>query len=183
MYTPSQKKRRLAHFRAWYRKQPKSWHKKRAAQKRTKSYRAKARKTYKKWRDRLGTEYYAKRRAADKCRYARDRAKILARNKRYQQRNPDKVAAWQRAARPRRRGKLNALAANYRSAKLRLTCACCTAADFSALYVTAKRYGKHVDHVLALRLGGRHCIKNLQLLTPTAHRKKTVRDMVLIRRK
>jgi 5-methylcytosine-specific restriction endonuclease McrA len=39
-----------------------------------------------------------------------------------------------------------------------------------------------VDHVIALALGGTHCVKNLQILSVEEHKEKTRRDRAEIRR-
>ncbi len=55
-------------------------------------------------------------------------------------------------------------------------CDCCQTEDakanFVLTYALARRLKMHVDHVRPLAKGGKHCLLNLQLLTPTDNRRK-----------
>ena len=70
------------------------------------------------------------------------------------------------------RGSHNSKAARYRARKKQQLCTCCTAIDFKRIYDFAHMAGMHVDHMVPLIQGGRHCQRNLQLLTPEQNLKK-----------
>lgn len=55
-------------------------------------------------------------------------------------------------------------------------CTCCTSSQIKALYVLAAEQDMEVDHIKPLRLGGLHCVNNLQLLTHASHLLKTASD-------
>lgn len=76
--------------------------------------------------------------------------------------NPDKVRAMHLAHTAQRR-------ASMRSAR----CTCCSNPDFQRFYEVATLVGYDVDHIVPLVDGGKHCIKNLQFLSPPEHRQKT----------
>jgi hypothetical protein len=78
-------------------------------------------------------------------------------------------AKWQRE----NPGKHCSNQAARRARKLQQTCTCCNPKDVAALYTRAHARGFEVDHKQALRLGGLHCLKNLEVLTPAAHKFKT----------
>ena len=126
---------------------------------------------------------------------AKNSKKLNAANKKWRRKNsdrkrastyawraahPDKVremsARWRAKSLPRRMAN-NAL---RRARKRQQACTCCKPSEIVALYVAARLTGCEVDHVLALALGGRHCLKNLQILTKEAHKEKTKRDRLLI---
>jgi 5-methylcytosine-specific restriction endonuclease McrA len=56
-------------------------------------------------------------------------------------------------------------------------CECCFGIDFQEIYQRAEMQGAHVDHIVALALGGKHCAKNLQILSIEQHLIKTAADM------
>jgi 5-methylcytosine-specific restriction endonuclease McrA len=68
--------------------------------------------------------------------------------------------------------KESAHCAKRRAAKKAALCGCCSPADFAKLYKRARLLGMHVDHIKPLAKGGKHCIKNLQLLTPVENMRK-----------
>lgn len=61
------------------------------------------------------------------------------------------------------------------------TCTCCSPADFRAVYAQAAASGLEVDHRIPLCIGGWHCVKNLQALTPEMHARKTRADIAEFR--
>lgn len=79
--------------------------------------------------------------------------------------NPEKVNAYNAARRATKRSQL---------------CNCCASKDIRALYSWARQLGCEVDHRRALRLGGSHCLKNLDVLAPAEHKEKTKQDAALI---
>lgn len=103
---------------------------------------------------------------ADKARsarrYAADPDYFKIKSARWQAANPapSRVAAGRRRALIKQR-----------------TCACCTPASFRTLYQEAAEKGWEVDHAIPLCIGGLHCVKNLQLLTPEEHKRKTRADI------
>lgn len=124
------------------------------------------------------------RRKRDQRRYRqKHKARLNEYRREYWRQRPEKQAArvhaWIRRN-PERYRSLTRAAANRRRAALSVRCGCCTDADFVAFYHRCPR-GHQVDHVLALALGGAHCIANLQYLTVAQHREKTRRDRALIR--
>jgi len=88
--------------------------------------------------------------------------------KQYKQRHPDRVAVRQAASNAKRRALLK-----------ERTCSCCDRDTFHSIYEFARIGGFHVDHILALSLGGMHCEKNLQLLTPEANLEKARMERTL----
>lgn len=60
--------------------------------------------------------------------------------------------------------------------KLGARCDCCQTEDaktnFCLVYAMGRKLGLHVDHVKPLAKGGRHCLNNLQYLTPTENKRK-----------
>lgn len=107
---------------------------------------------------------------ADKARSARRYAE-----------NPEyfkaKAALWQKANPAGSRTK----AAERRALLQRRKCACCIPAEFKAVYAQATILGCEVDHTIPLCIGGLHCAKNLQLLTPEVHARKTRADIAEFR--
>lgn len=87
-----------------------------------------------------------------------------------------KGANWRRL----NRGAVNAYQTTRKALEKGSRCRCCSAHAIRVWYVEAARRGREVDHRKALKLGGRHCCKNFQLLTPLQHRVKTSRDLRLI---
>lgn len=60
--------------------------------------------------------------------------------------------------------------------KKKQRCTCCTSDQLKDLYVRAADAGMEVDHINPLRLGGLHCVENLQLLAHSDHLAKTASD-------
>ena len=63
--------------------------------------------------------------------------------------------------------------ARNRAKKVGQLCTCCKPGDFRAIYRKAQLQGGVVDHIVPYRQGGLHCAKNLQVMSPEAHREKT----------
>lgn len=120
---------------------------------------------------------------------------VRARLRRYYEANPEKFAGqrtkW-RAENPerdkflqRRWRKANPYSrtvseARRRAAKLAAQCDCCPPELFRFAYAVAQSGGYEVDHRLPLAMGGKHCVSNLQLLTPEMHLAKTRTDLKAI---
>lgn len=64
-----------------------------------------------------------------------------------------------------------------RERKAQQRCDCCTDKQLQAFKDDARGRGLETDHILALGLGGAHCLKNMQALPHTEHLAKTVDDM------
>ena len=109
--------------------------------------------------------------ASAKAAQRKYRAKIVDKiredNRAWWQSNPEKVKGYNARRRARRLGQL---------------CSCCTAADFEALYSLAEPWIHEVDHIVPLAAGGKHCTKNLQVLTVEQHKIKTRTDRDVIAR-
>jgi len=103
-----------------------------------------------------------KARAADKARYASParRAQMLATRRR-----------WNRANRPKRLLEVRRRQAQQRAA----LCSCCAPISFKLIYQQARSLKMHVDHVQPLAKGGKHCLRNLQLLEPIENIRKGAR--------
>lgn len=90
-----------------------------------------------------------------------DPAAANAKVRAYSKAHPEKSAA-----RCRRRA----------AVKLGLLCNCCQTPDGKAsmalVYAIGRKLGLHVDHVKPLAKGGRHCLHNLQYLTPLDNMRK-----------
>lgn len=80
------------------------------------------------------------------------------------------------AYRKNNRQKVNATNSRRRARQMGQLCVCCTSKDIEALYLVCPE-GSEVDHRVALALGGRHCLNNLQILTEAQHLKKTAKDI------
>jgi 5-methylcytosine-specific restriction endonuclease McrA len=52
------------------------------------------------------------------------------------------------------------------------TCNCCAPISFRFIYLQARSLKMHVDHVRPLAKGGKHCLRNLQLLEPVDNLRK-----------
>lgn len=121
--------------------------------------------------------------------YIENRERLLERSKLYQRSidhpaqrraNPDKYRAGDWLRRQSDHGKLIADNARAKAKARGLLCTCCKPKDIVGLYRRAHEQGNHVDHKKARALGGLHCVKNLQILTPAEHAKKTTLDRTLI---
>jgi 5-methylcytosine-specific restriction endonuclease McrA len=61
-----------------------------------------------------------------------------------------------------------------RAERIRLQrCECCTTLELRHFYKAAHSWGMQVDHAVALANGGKHCRKNLQVLSVADHKRKT----------
>ena len=116
------------------------------------------------------------RRDWDKKRYARDgeKRKLLARQQYYK--NPQAAKARSRAYKAEHPEYANEDNARRRASMRAARCRCCSAKDIRIVYAAAALVGYEVDHIVALANGGKHCCKNLQLLTLAAHKEKTKQD-------
>lgn len=94
--------------------------------------------------------------------------------------------AWQkkrdakRRATPEGKAASQEFSARRRARKRQQTCTCCRPKDIRKFYEWAYALRLEVDHVIPLALGGLHCCKNLQELTPEEHKQKTARDLAAI---
>lgn len=115
-------------------------------------------------------EYRARVNRKNAARMRRERAinrdLFNARNRAWKRANRDKVYAAINARRAWKRGQ---------------RCICCTYTTIQRIYIAARILRAEVDHKKPLAIGGFHCRKNLQILSPAAHRTKTVRDNKRIR--
>lgn len=90
----------------------------------------------------------------------------LARNQEYRKNNPDKVTAWKKVDRTRHKARVLADNANRR-ALIRNE----LSAEVVAVYCLRDFYRSmslgeefHVDHIVPLSRGGKHCADNLQVI-------------------
>jgi hypothetical protein len=130
---------------------------------------------------------------AAKARVARalDPTKSRAASVRWWRAHRDEFRATNRVAsstyRRNNRAKVNALKRAYqakrKARKLAQACACCAPEHFKVFYDTDWLGHFEVDHRIALALGGKHCAKNLQVLTPEQHKAKTAADRKEIARR
>ena len=65
--------------------------------------------------------------------------------------------------------------ARRRARKILARCKCCTQADIHALYARCPS-GHEVDHEIPLAIGGKHCLRNMRILTAAEHNAKTAND-------
>jgi hypothetical protein len=128
-------------------------------------------------------EYQRRKRAADskwRRKWNEYRAAWMAADR---IKDPDKYRlrsnAWWRANRETKYAAVNARRALKRGQR----CECCSAAALRAIYKAAALLRAEVDHRKPLAIGGKHCCKNLQILSPAAHRAKTARDLKCIARR
>jgi hypothetical protein len=77
---------------------------------------------------------------------------------------------------------LRANTVKYRARKRSALCDCCSTSEFRVLYRKAKQWGFQVDHVIPLACGGRHCVRNMQLLHPNEHKDKSAQEAWLYSR-
>jgi 5-methylcytosine-specific restriction endonuclease McrA len=117
--------------------------------------------------------------------YARaHRAEAQARQQAWRVANPEKYREQARrlyAASPKRRAGIKMATARRRSAGAK--CNCCSTKQIRIVYEAAELIGGEVDHILAFSLGGKHCVKNLQILDVEQHKEKTKRDLAEARRR
>lgn len=94
---------------------------------------------------------------------------ILIKKKEYRQANKEKLSIYNKKYKKKNRGYYNAISAKRRAAKLQATPAWCETEAINRLYMWAKEFKLHVDHIVPLqnnKVCGLHCLKNLQLLMP-----------------
>jgi len=60
----------------------------------------------------------------------------------------------------------------YQARRKDALCACCAPISFKFIYLQARGLKMEVDHVHPLSKGGKHCLRNLQLLDRSANRAK-----------
>ena len=117
------------------------------------------------------------------ARYAASKEEILAQQHAYRAANKDKISArcavWRAKNSERVRGRL----AKRRALELMQRCVCCEDNAFLVYFDTnwlcSKEAGLdalHVDHIVQLALGGKHCTRNLQILSEAQHKVKTAAD-------
>ena len=133
--------------------------------------------------DNLATsaEYQRRKRATDskwRRKWNRYRADWMARSRAA---NPEifreRNRQWKRANRDAVYADVNARRALKRGQR----CNCCSSAALRNIYLRAQLRHANVDHKKPLAIGGKHCCKNLQILSPAAHRAKTASDQKRIR--
>jgi 5-methylcytosine-specific restriction endonuclease McrA len=99
--------------------------------------------------------------------------------------NPDKAKEQSRryyANSVARRAHVKLETAYRRAAIANRKCICCTNIMFRTVYAASELVGGEVDHIKAIALGGKHCVKNLQILSVEEHKEKTKRDLAECRR-
>ena len=67
-----------------------------------------------------------------------------------------------------------------RAKSLKSLCACCSFEQFVAIYRAAVINNAEVDHIIAYCNGGKHCCKNLQILSIEGHKEKTRKDFAIL---
>jgi hypothetical protein len=73
--------------------------------------------------------------------------------------------------------------AKARAIRLGIICTCCTFKQIQAIYIRSARKGNcEVDHIIPMIAGGKHCRKNLQILTVEQHKKKTLEQRSIMRK-
>jgi 5-methylcytosine-specific restriction endonuclease McrA len=82
--------------------------------------------------------------------------------------HPEKAAAsvllWKHANPEQAAGIASAGVRRYQARKASALCDCCATISFKFSYLQAKALGMEVDHIRPLSKGGKHCLRNLQLL-------------------
>lgn len=107
---------------------------------------------------------------------ATNKEKVLEANQRYREANPEKMRQFSKSWRTANRPHANALAAKYRSSKLRATPKWSDLGAIAVIYKEAALLGLHVDHIIPLRgkmVCGLHVPANLQLLTKSENSRKS----------
>lgn len=92
----------------------------------------------------------------------------------WQKNNRDKCNKVQARWLSRNLEKHSAAQKERQTRKRRLLCNCCSALERREFYI-GRPSGYEVDHIIPLALGGLHCVKNFQYLTPVENRKKGAR--------
>lgn len=98
---------------------------------------------------------------------ARNKHKFAQRTKEYREKNPEKVREWVQSRNRRKHGKLPKGTVAKIKELQRGRCAICKTRLPGSLK------GTHVDHILPLRLGGKHEPTNIQLLCSTCNVRKS----------
>jgi|10_taG_2_1085330.scaffolds.fasta_scaffold64428_3 5-methylcytosine-specific restriction endonuclease McrA len=62
--------------------------------------------------------------------------------------------------------------AKRRAALKRALCDCCSSKDYTSFEATRPEGDYHLDHIIPLSKGGKHCLKNFQWLTAFDNRSK-----------
>ena len=130
-------------------------------------------------RYRLRNPYSAKEREAKKDWLARNPGKNAEHCKNFRRKHPEKAAAlvtaWKKAH-PERARDIALRGVNRRRARKQAAlCECCAPVSFRFIYLQARGLKMEVDHVQPLAKGGKHCLRNLQLLDLTENRRKGAR--------
>jgi hypothetical protein len=122
--------------------------------------------------------------------YLANREAVLARTGAYQKANPERTRAYARkhiakdpakhAAKTKVWRDTNPSASlaqvALRRARMKAAaCNCCAPVSFRLIYEQARSLRMHVDHVRPLAKGGKHCLRNLQLLEPHSNRVKNAK--------
>ena len=112
---------------------------------------------------------------------AKNRESIRAYHKAWRARNtPISVAEYGRQLARSRKWKQQPgyyvqYSAKIRALKRAASCGCCAPISFKFIYLQAQGLKMEVDHVQPLSKGGKHCLRNLQLLDPIENRRKGAR--------
>lgn len=72
----------------------------------------------------------------------------------------------------KRHAKTGAHDAWFRARGLNALCTCCSFSSFYTIYSKSSQT-IHIDHIVPLAAGGKHCLDNLQALYAAEHRQKT----------
>ena len=98
------------------------------------------------------------------------------RHQRWREANREKERETDRKRYAADPGKISSKVAARRAMEIAVQCDCCTPKQIADFYAVAALICADVDHCSALADGGKHCLKNLQLLDPLEHRKKTGKE-------
>lgn len=111
---------------------------------------------------------------ASRRHYKKHWKRISRRNLLWARANADKIAEYSKKylKNPENRKRNYALSAHkkaYRSGAVR--CDCCSEEEILTLYLNRPE-GMEVDHIVPRSKGGKHCVNNLQYLTPAENKQK-----------
>ena len=112
--------------------------------------------------------------------YRENVSQYVSRAADWKKQNPERAKEIRRKSNAAHKSAKRKLDAKRRAKGRDQICTCCSNVLFDFIYSLARPGIDQVDHIRPLAVGGRHCSKNLQILTIEEHKLKTQKDMAEI---